>query len=139
VPKWVVIAILVVVLLIGGLVAGGVALFGSILHMMDRADSHVCGLAFVQKSPAAIAMRGTPIVQHGLTRGSTSTDNGDTSERLTFTVQGPKGQAFVVAAGNRSPLTSHLLVQIGRNGTGTTVYDGPFDCPALHAKRKSGD
>src|SRR5665213_2952651 len=118
--KWIWIAILAVVLLIGGLVAAGVALFGTVLHMMDRTDSHVCGLAAVKSSPAAIAMLGTPIVQHGLTGGSTNSENGESSERLTFTVEGPKGQAFVVATGNRSPLASHLVVQIGRNGTSTT-------------------
>jgi len=120
----------VVLLIVGGIVV----LVLGIFKLMDRADAHVCGLAYVQKSPDAAQMLGTPIAQKGFTGGSTSDTNGEVHERLTFTVAGPNGEAFVVSEGSRSPLGSHLTVRMGRNGDSTTIYDGPFDCPELHAK-----
>jgi hypothetical protein len=131
--KWIVIAILAVVVLIGALVAAGFALFSGVAHLMDSTDAHVCGLAAVRRSPAAIALVGTPIVQDGFTGGSSSSENGELHERITFTVKGPKGQAFVLATGDRSPLASHLVVQAGRDGTSSTIYSGPFACAELEA------
>jgi hypothetical protein len=127
----VVIVVLVVVGTFVGLISTFVfALFG----LMDRSDAHVCGLAAVQRSPIAARLVGTPIVQKGMTGGSSSTDNGEKKERMTFTVTGPLGEAFVVAEGKSSPLDSHLEVRIGRDQQSETVYSGPFDCPELHQK-----
>jgi hypothetical protein len=106
----------------------------TLLHVMDRADAHVCGLAAVRRSPAATRMLGTPIEQQGVTAGSTSADNGEDTERITFTVKGPRGSAFVLAQGFRSPLASRLVVTIGRNQRSTVVYTGPLDCAELHQK-----
>ena len=126
-------AVVLIVVLITVLVVGFVvALVLSIFKLMDRADAHVCGLALVQRSPAAIQLVGSPIRQRGFTMGRTTSSNGDHFERLTFWVRGPLGDAFVVSEGDRSPLGSHLDVRIGRNGTGETIYSGPFDCPELH-------
>ena len=128
---------MIVVLLVVAGVVGLIAIFSfALLGIMDRADSHVCGLAAVRRSPAAAALVGTPIVQHGFTGGSSSSDNGELSERVTFTVAGPLGQAFVVSEGRRSPLASHLVVRIGRDQQQHVVYDGPFDCPELHARTR---
>jgi len=124
--------VIVVVLFAVGLVV--VLVFG-IFKLMDRADAHVCGLAYVQRSPAARRMLGTPIVQNGFTGGRSSESNGELYERLTFNVSGPRGKAFVVSEGSRSPIGSHLRVTIGRNGEGQTVYSGPFDCPQLHERK----
>lgn len=120
-----------VVLFALGLVV--VLVFG-IFKVMDRADAHVCGLAYVQRSTAARRMLSAPIVQDGFTGGRTSDANGELYERLTFNVSGPLGKAFVVSEGSRSPLGSHLRVTIGRNGEGQTIYSGPFDCPELHER-----
>ncbi|MBV8117521.1 MAG: hypothetical protein JOZ01_06060 [Candidatus Eremiobacteraeota bacterium] len=119
-------------IIIVAFVAAVVALVFAFLGMMGRTDAHVCGLAAVRRSPAAVALVGTPIVQQGFTAGSTSSSNGELSERMTFTVKGPSGTAFVVAEGRRSPLASQLNVVIGRDQHSQTVYSGPFDCPELH-------
>lgn len=118
------IAVLIVVLVL--------ALVFVIFKIVDRQPAHVCGLALVQRSPAAIKLLGSPIEQHGLTGGRTSSTNGEDYERLTFWVRGPLGDAFVVSEGSRSPIGSHLRVRIGRSGEGQTIYSGPFDCPELH-------
>lgn len=120
--------VLVTVLIIGF----AVTLVLSIFKLMDRTAAHVCGLALVRRSPAAIRLLGSPIEQHGFTGGRTRNTNGEGFEHITFWVRGPLGDAFVVSEGDRSPLGSHLDVRIGRNGTGETIYSGPFDCPELH-------
>lgn len=125
-----VIRILAIVFLITVLLV--VALVLTIFKLLDRRPAHVCGLALVQRSPAAVKLIGSPIEQHGITGGRTSFANGDDYERLTFWVRGPLGDAFVVSEGDRSPIGSHLDVRIGRNGEGETIYSGPFDCPELH-------
>jgi len=128
----IVIVVLVVVLAVVGLIAAGVfAIFG----LMDRTDAHVCAMAYAQKSDAVAGLVGKPIVQKGMTGGSSNSSNGETVEHITFTVSGPKGEAQVVADGTKSGVESHLVVRVGREGEGTTVYDGKFDCPALHAAR----
>ena len=132
---WILVAVGVAVILAAVTMVVVTAL--TLLHVMDRADAHVCGLAAVRRSPAAARMLGTPIEQQGVTAGSTSTDNGEDTERITFTVKGPRGTAFVLAQGFRSPLTSHLVVTIGRNQRSTVVYTGPLDCAELH--QKDGD
>jgi hypothetical protein len=130
---WIVgIALLVVVI---AFVASVVVFALAILGMMDRSDAHVCGIAAVRSSPAAALWVGTPIAQQGFTGGSSSSENGELTERVTFTVKGPRGSAFVVSEGHRSPLASHLSVVIGRDQRSETVYSGPFDCPDLHRKR----
>lgn len=121
--------VLIVTLLFVGVMS---AFFFAMFRLMDRSDAHVCGLAIVERSPEAVQLVGTPMQQKGLTGGSTSSDNGESNERMTFTVAGPKGEAFVVAEGHRSPLASHLEVRIGRDREGQTIYSGPFDCPELH-------
>jgi len=122
-----------VVLLFSIAIAGfAVALVFTIFRLLDRQPAHVCGLALVQRSPAAIALLGSPIEQHGMTGGRSSSSNGEGYERWTFWVRGPRGDAFVVSEGRRSPLGSHLEVRIGRNGSGQTIYSGPLDCPELH-------
>jgi Kef-type K+ transport system membrane component KefB len=127
---WIVaIAVLIVIILV---VAAIAAFALALLGMMDRSDAHVCGLAVVRRSPVAIALVGTPIRQRGFTGGSSSSENGESSQRVTFTVAGPRGSAFVVSEGHRSPIASHLTVQIGRNQQGQTIYSGPFDCAELH-------
>jgi hypothetical protein len=103
-----------------------------IFKLIDQRPAHVCGLALVQRSPMAIRLLGSPIRQHGLTGGRTSSTNGEDYERLTFWVRGPLGDAFVLSEGSRSPIGSHLNVRIGRHGEGETIYSGPFDCPELH-------
>jgi hypothetical protein len=132
---WILVAVGVAVILAAVTMVVVMAL--TLLHVMDRADAHVCGLAAVRRNPAAARMLGTPIEQQGLTAGSTSTDNGEDTERITFTVKGPRGTAFVLAQGFRSPLTSHLVVTIGRNQRSAVVYTGPLDCAELH--QKDGD
>jgi hypothetical protein len=127
----IVIVVLVVVLAAGGLVALGVF---AIFKVMDRTDSHVCGLAYVQKSAAAQELLGTPIAQRGLTGGNSNDTNGDLKEHITFNVFGPKGEAHVIADGERSQLGSHLDVRFGRDQQSQTAYSGPLDCPELHAK-----
>lgn len=118
-----------------GCIAGFAALLVlGIFHMMDATDAHRCGLAAVQKGAAAVRLVGTPIVQSGFTGGRSKSANGELWEHITFNVTGPKGTAFVLSEGRRSPVQSQLTVTIGRNGQGETVYDGPFDCPELHAK-----
>ena len=124
--------VLIVFLVIAAIAAFAVTLVVTIFKLLDRTPAHVCGLALVQRSPAAIELLGSPIEQHGFTGGRTSINNGEEYERLTFWVHGPQGDAFVVSEGHRSPIGSHLEVQIGRNGSGETIYSGPFDCPELH-------
>ena len=130
--RWIWLGVILGVLLIAALAAGVTLLAFSLLRMMDRADAHVCGLAAVRRSPAAALLLGKPIEQRGLTGGSTSTENGETTEDVRFTVAGPRGTAYVVAQGRRSPIESHLVVRIGRNGRSETIYSGAFDCPELH-------
>ncbi len=134
--KWIVIGGLVLTVLVTALVVGGVALFMGILGMLDRSDAHVCGMAAVKRSAAAIELVGSPMEQTGFSGGSTSYENGTLQERISFDVKGPRGQASVLARGVRSPLTSHLRVQVGRDGSNATVYDGKFDCAELHAPKK---
>lgn len=132
-----------VVVLIVGIVAA-VVLFAvamlvvialGVLKLMDRADARVCGLAIVQRSPAAARLVGSPIAQKGFTAGRTSQNNGELYERITFNVTGPRGDAFVLSEGSRSPLGSHLTVTIGRDQRSETIYSGPFDCPELRERR----
>jgi hypothetical protein len=120
--------------LLGALAIVAVVALGSfsVLRMMDRTDAHICGLAFVRRSSSAARLVGRPIEQHGFTGGSSSSENGELNQRMTFTVTGPRGSAFVVSEGRRSPLASHLVVRIGRDQRGETIYSGPFDCPELH-------
>ena len=110
------------------------ALFFGIFKLLDRADAHVCGLAYVQRSPVARRLLGTPIVQDGFTGGRSTDKNGEVYERLTFNVKGPLGTAFVLSEGIRSPIESRLRVTVGRNGNGETIYSGRFDCPELHVR-----
>jgi len=125
--------IVLVVLLFTIVIAGFVvALVFTIFKLLDRQPAHICGLALVQRSPSAIALLGSPIEQHGMTSGRSSSSNGEDYERWTFWVRGPRGDAFVVSEGRRSPLGSHLEVRIGRNGAGQAIYSGPFDCTELH-------
>lgn len=132
-PKRLVILIITIVVLMAALIAAlALALILWVFKLVDRQPAHVCGLALVQRSPVAIELLGSPIEQQGLTGGESSSSNGEHRERLTFWVRGPRGSAFVVAEGNRSPIGSHLNVRIGRNGEGQTIYSGPFDCPELH-------
>ncbi len=134
-PRIVWIVAIVVLVVVIAFVASIVAFALALLGMLDRSDAHVCGIAAVRSSPAAAELVGTPIEQHGFTGGSSSTENGEASERVTFTVTGPRGSAFVVAEGRRSPLASHLDVLIGRDQHSRTIYSGPFDCPDLHRRR----
>ena len=127
---WIVTFIVLVV--VGGMVAVVVTFVLGMFHLMDRTDAHVCGLAAVRRSPVADALLGTPIRQQGLTGGSTSSENGELTQRITFTVAGPRGSASVVSEGRRSPLASHLLVKLGSDERAQTIYSGPFDCPELH-------
>ena len=106
----------------------------SVFRLLDRTDTHVCGLAIVQRSAVAADLIGTPIVQRGVTGGRTTGSNGETYQRLTFWVRGPKGEAYVMSEGDKSPLGSHLTVRVGRNGQGSTIYSGPLDCPELHQR-----
>lgn len=132
-PRRLVILIVTIVLLMVALVAVlALALVLWIFKLVDQQPAHVCGLALVRRSSVAIALVGSPIEQHGLTGGESTSSNGEHHERLTFWVRGPRGSAFVVSEGNRSPISSHLTVRIGRNGEGQTIYSGPFDCPELH-------
>ena len=125
--------VVLIVLLIAVAIAGFVvALVLGIFKLLDRTAAHVCGLALVQRSPAAIKLLGSPIEQQGFTGGRTTNTNGENYERLTFWVRGPLGEAFVVSQGDRSPIGSHLDVRLGRNGVAETIYSGPFDCPELH-------
>ena len=117
------------------LVAGATTLVLSVFSMIDRTPAHVCGLAMVRRSPAAVRLVGQPIVQKGFTGGQTSQENGELKERVTFNVSGPQGEAFVLSEGSRSPLSSQLTVTIGRDQRSETVYSGPFDCPELHLQR----
>src|SRR5581483_5138873 len=96
---WIVTFVLLVV--VAGCVAAGTMVVLGLLHVMDRSDAHVCGLAAVRRSPLAAALLGTPVSQQGLTGGSSSSENGELHERITFTVRGPRGTAFVVAEGHR--------------------------------------
>ena len=129
---WIWIALIAGILLIVGLVGGVVLMAFSLLGVMDHTDAHVCGLAAVRHSPLAVRMLGRPIVQLGITGGSTSRANGELTEDVRFTVRGPLGTAYVIARGKRSPAESRLDVLLGRNGSSVTIYSGPFDCRALH-------
>ncbi len=130
---WIVVIVVAVVLALTIALVAVLAL--SMLKLMDRTDAHVCGLAAVRRSPAAARWVGAPVEQQGLTGGSTSSDNGERTERVTFTVKGPRGTAFVVSEGSKSPLASHLEVRIGRDQRSDVIYTGPFDCPELHRAR----
>jgi hypothetical protein len=132
---WIVAAVVLAVLVVTGAFVVLVAAFGlTLFRVLDRTPAHVCGLAAVRRSPAAVRLIGSPIAQQGLTGGSSSSANGELEERITFTVKGPRGTAFVVSEGHRSPLASHLDVRFGREQHGQTAYSGPFDCPELHAR-----
>jgi hypothetical protein len=103
-----------------------------VFRLMDNTGAHVCGMAAVQRSDYAKQLLGTPIAQTGFTGGKSQDNNGELIERITFTVSGPRGEAFVLSEGNRSPLESRLVVKMGREGQSQTIYSGPFDCPELH-------
>lgn len=130
--RLVALAVAIVFVIVALAVAFVVAVTLFIFRVVDQAPAHVCGLALVQRSPAAIKLIGSPIEQHGLTGGRSSSTNGEDDARMTFWVRGPLGDAFVVSEGHRSPLGSHLNVRLGRNGKSVPIYSGPFDCPELH-------
>ncbi len=130
---WIAVAIAASLVAAMLLMAGLIAAY--VLKMMDRTDAHVCGLAAVRHSPIAVRLVGLPIEQRGFTGGSTSSENGRLTESVSFTVGGPRGTAYVASEGRRSPLESHLIVKIGREGHSATIYSGPFDCAELHARR----
>ena len=125
------IAVFVVLLLV--LAAGSIVI--GVLKVVDNSTAHRCGLAYVQRSPAAIRMLGSPIEQRGITSGSSSTENGATHSELTFKVGGPLGEATVDAKSSSSDFQSRLTVLLGRNGESTTIYDGRADCPELHQSK----
>lgn len=134
-PIWIVAAAVLLVLALVAVIVGiTLTLASSVFRTMDRTQAHVCGLAAVRRSPAAIALTGTPITQRGVTGGTWSSENGELRERITFTVSGPRGDAFVRSAGTRSEFESHLDVRVGRNASSVLIYSGPFDCPELHAR-----
>jgi Cytochrome oxidase complex assembly protein 1 len=126
------IVVFAAVAIVVAIIAAVIFMVLGIFKLVDNAGAHRCGLAIVQHDPAAIRMLGEPIQQKGFTGGSTNTTNGKTTEDLTFTVAGPLGEATVEAIGVKSQLESRLDVRMGRNGQSTTIYSGPFDCPALH-------
>lgn len=130
---FVVVGVVVVVTLFAVALAAGIFLL--VFAVVDRTPAHVCGLAIVRRSPAAVRLVGTPIAQKGFTGGRSSENNGELYERITFNVTGPGGDAFVLSEGSRSPLGSHLTVTIGRDQRSETIYSGPLDCPELHEKR----
>lgn len=133
---WIVAAAVLLVLALVGVIVGVALTFATaVFRTMDRTEAHVCGLAAMRRSPAAIALVGTPMAQRGLTGGSWSSENGELRERVTFTVSGPRGSLFVRSEGMRSELESHLEVRAGRNGNGVLIYSGPFDCPELRARK----
>ena len=101
-------------------VAGVAAIVLSVISIMDRTPAHVCALAIVAHSPAAVRLVGSPTAQKGFTGGRSNETNGELYERITFNVTGPRGDAFVLSEGSRSPLGS---------------TPGPFDCPQLHERR----
>jgi Cytochrome oxidase complex assembly protein 1 len=107
----------------------------SMLHMLDRTPGHVCAMAAVKRSPVALRLVGTPVEQRGFTGGSSSSENGELTESVRFTVGGPRGTAYVESEGRRSPLDSYLRVRIGRDQRSEVIYSGPFDCPELHAAK----
>ncbi|HEY1653491.1 MAG TPA: cytochrome c oxidase assembly factor Coa1 family protein [Candidatus Tumulicola sp.] len=132
---WIVVGVVLAILLVTGMLVGLAVVLGlTLFRVLDRTPAHECGLAAVRRSPAAVSWLGTPIEQSGITGGSSSSANGELRERITFNVKGPRGKAFVVSEGYRSPLASHLVVRIGRNGYSQDAYSGPFDCPELHAR-----
>jgi hypothetical protein len=102
--------------------------------------AHVCGLSIVQRSPAAIAMLGSPIRQQGLTMGHEQWLTGGLirrprhNENVTFWVAGPKGSAAVRAFSKRSAFESRLTVMLVSNTSQSSaiVYDGPIACPEWH-------
>ena len=128
------IVVIVVLVVVGSMVAliGASAL--ALFAWIDRTDAHVCGLAAVRRNQAAIGLLGTPISQQGWTGGSSNDDNGVLTERITFDVKGPNGKASVVSEGKRAAHESHLVVTLAGNSGDITVYDGPFDCPEIHAR-----
>lgn len=130
--RLVVLAVVIVFVIVALAIGFAVAVTLSIFRLVDRTPAHVCGLALVQRSPAAIKLLGSPIEQHGFTGGRSSSTNGEDDERITFWVHGPLGDAFVASEGHRSPLDSHLSVRIGRGGKSLQIYTGPFDCRELH-------
>jgi Cytochrome oxidase complex assembly protein 1 len=123
-------AVLALVLIV---VLGAGALFVGIFKVMDKTDSHRCGLAYVQKAAGAIDLLGTPIEQRGFTSGSSKDDNGSLRENITFTVSGPLGEGQVQAVGTRSGRTSLLEVLLTQGGHSENIYRGPLDCSELHA------
>lgn len=125
-------AVLLVLALVGVIVGVALTLATTALHTMDRTQAHVCALAAVRRSPAAIALVGTPMAQRGPTSGSWSSQNGVLHERADFRVAGPRGSIAVRSEGTRSQLESHLAVRAGS----VAIYSGPFDCPELHAGRR---
>lgn len=130
---FIIVGVVVVVTLFAVALTAGIFLL--VFAVVDRTPAHVCGLAIVRRSPAAVRLVGTPIAQKGFTGGRSSENNGELYERITFTVTGPRGDAFVLSQGSRSPLGSHLTVTIGRDQRSETVYAGPLDCPELHAQK----
>ena len=129
---WIIVGVVLALLLAG--VAVVVLLIFSVFKLMDRTDAHVCGLAAVTKSQQVAALLGTPIEQHGLTGGSSNSDNGVLTESITFTVGGPNGEASVLSKGTRSASESHLTVTVTKGDQSITAYDGTFDCPELQKK-----
>jgi len=102
--------------------------------------AHVCGLSIVQRSPVAIALLGSPIVQRGATMGHEQWLTGGLlhrprhDENDTFWVAGPKGSATVRAFTERSPYKSNLTVMLlsDANQSSSILYDGPINCPEWH-------
>lgn len=132
--KWAAAAIVIVVLFAIG---GTLALFYA---RTNSGPAHVCGLSFVQRSPVAIAMLGTPIKQQGMTMGRERWLTGGLirrprhDENVTFWVAGPKGSAAIRAFSERSPLESHMTVMLvsSTSQSSSVIYAGPIVCPEWH-------
>jgi Kef-type K+ transport system membrane component KefB len=129
--KWAAAAIVIVVL--AG-IGGTLAVFYA---RINNGPAHACGLSFVQRSPLAIAMLGSPIKQQGLTMGHERWLTGGLirrprhGENVTFWVAGPKGSAAIRAFSERSPFESHMTVMLVSNtsNSSTVIYAGPIVCP----------
>ena len=132
-PRNVIVIIVVLAgLLFVAIVGGVVSLVLFIFSLMARSDAHTCGLAYARQSTLAQKLVGTPMDTKGFVMGSTRSENGESNENITFTIAGPLGEARVKSEGHRSDFESHLTVWVGRDGDGSIVYEGKFDCPELH-------
>lgn len=118
---------------LGLLVLGGVAvaaIFYFVFGAMKKSDVYVEAVKRAQNSTEVQSVLGTPIEPGWMLSGSFNYENGSGSANFKIPVKGPKGEATVVAVGEKAVGGAWIYSQLEAvlpNGTKVDLNGSPSD------------